>query len=152
MQSIISGSFALFIGVVGTWTGFKQLKNRTALNRWRTTAGKVIERGTYQPDNIATMGPPAFRHSPLVRYVYEVEGREFVNDSIRPKRIQLPQHNTRKWAEKNAQSFPDQVTVHYNPDDPSESFLIQTSKLMLWIVIGASLSAVIFGLLLFLIP
>jgi hypothetical protein len=150
MEAIISGAFCLLIGSVGLWAGFKQLRNRTKLNQWPTTKGKVIERGTYQPF-IPAAGPPAFRHSPLVKYVYQVSGKEFINDSIRPKRIQLPRHNTKKWAQKTAESFPDEVTVHYNPEDPSESFLVQTRKAMLYIVIGASCLAIMFGLLFLLV-
>jgi hypothetical protein len=150
MERIISASFSFLIGTVGLWAGFKQLRNRTALDTWPTTKGKVIERGTYQPF-IPAAGPPAFRHSPLVKYVYHVSGKEFINDSIRPKRIQLPQHNTKKWAQKIAESFPDEVTVHYNPEDPSESFLVQTSRTMLYIVIGASWLAILFGLLFLLV-
>jgi hypothetical protein len=146
MERIISAAFSLLIGSVGLWTGFKQLRNRRELNQWPTTSGRVIERGTFQPD-VPTMGPPAFRHSPLVKYVYEVSGKEFTNDRIRPKRIQQPEHNTKKWAQKRASSFADQVTVHYNPADPSESFLVQTSRAMLYIVIGASGLAILFGLL-----
>jgi Protein of unknown function (DUF3592) len=148
--SIISGLFALLIGAVGLWTGFRQLRNRRELNRWPSTSGKVVERGTYQPDNLA-VGPPAFRHSPLVRYVYQVGGREFVNNCIRPKRIQLPQHNTKQWAQKTAESFPAEVTVHYNPADPSDAYLVQTPKALLYVVILASAVAILFGLALFLI-
>jgi Protein of unknown function (DUF3592) len=150
MEAIISGAFCLLIGTVGVWAGVKQLRNRVALNKWPTTKGKVIERGTYQPF-IPAAGPPGFRYAPLVKYVYQVAGKEFINDRIRPKRIQLPQHNTKEWAQKKANSFADEVTVHYNPEDPSESFLIQTSKLMLYIVIGSSCLAILFGLLFFLV-
>jgi len=81
--AIISGTFGLLIGIVGLWIGFRQLRNRAALNSWGTAKGKVIERGTYQP-NIATLSTPAFRYSPLVKYVYQVNGKEFVNDNIFP--------------------------------------------------------------------
>jgi Protein of unknown function (DUF3592) len=150
MEAIISGAFCWVIGFVGLWAGCKQLRNRTALNNWPTTRGKVIERGTYQPF-IPAAGPPGFRYAPLVKYVYQVAGKEFINDSIRPKRIQLPQHNTKEWAQKRANSFADEVTVHYNPADPSESFLIQTSRLMLYVVVGSSCLAILFGLLFFLV-
>jgi hypothetical protein len=146
MERIISAAFSFLIGTVGLWAGVKQLRNRTKLNHWPTTKGKVIERGTFQPD-IPALGPPAFRHSPLVRYVYQVSGKEFTNDRIRPKRIQQPQHNTRKWAQKKAESFADDVTVHYNPEEPSESFLVQTSRAMLYTVCGASCLAILLGLL-----
>jgi hypothetical protein len=146
MEKIAAAAFSLLIGVVGLWTGFKQLRNRKELNRWNTTTGKVIERGTYQVST-AVRSAPAFRHAALVRYAYQVDGKEFVNDSINPKRIQLPTHNTVQWAQKRAASFPDEVTVHYNPADPAESFLVQTPKSMLYIVIVASCVAILFGLM-----
>jgi Protein of unknown function (DUF3592) len=150
MEAIISGAFCLLIGTVGVWAGVKQLGNRVALNKWPTTKGKVIERGTYQPF-IPAAGPPGFRYAPLVKYVYQVAGKEFTNDRIRPKRIQLPQHNTKEWAQKKANSFADEVTVHYNPEDPSESFLVQTSRAMLFIVCVASSLAILLGLLFLLV-
>jgi hypothetical protein len=150
MEKIAAAVFSLLIGVVGLWTGFKQLSNRKELNRWNTTTGKVIERGTYQVST-AVRSAPAFRHAALVKYVYQVDGKEFVNDSINPKRIQLPRHNTKQWAQKIAASFADEVTVHYNPADPAESFLIQTPKSMLYIVIVASCVAMLFGLMFYVI-
>jgi hypothetical protein len=149
MEGILACAFAWVIGVVGLWTSFKQLRNRAALDRWPITRGKVIERGTYQP-YIPTAGPPAFRHSPLVKYVYDVGGKEFISDRIRPKRIQQPQHNTKEWAQRTADKFADEVAVHYNPEDPSESFLVQTPKILLYGLMGASSFAILFGVVLLL--
>jgi len=144
MEGILAAAFACVIGIVGLWTGFKQLRNRAALDRWPITKGKVIERGTFTPDYAS--GPPAFRHAPLVRYVYQVGGKDFVNDRLQPKRIQQPRHNTEAWAQKRAGEFPDDV---YNPADPSESFLVQTSKKTLYLVIAASGLAILFSGLFF---
>ena len=143
MESIIAGIFGLLIGMVGLWTGFYQLRNRAALNTWSTTKGKVIER--------ASLSAPAFRYAPLIKYAYQVNGKEFVNDWIHPKRIQQPEHSSKKWAEKRAGSFAEDVVVHYNPDDPNESFLLQTPKSKLYIVLGCSCAALMFGLF-FLLP
>lgn len=145
MEAIIVKVFCSLIGIVGLWTGFKQLRNRAALNQWNITKGKVIERGTYQP-NIATLSRSAFRYAPLIKYVYQVGTHEYVNDCIHPKRIQLPEHSTLKWAKKQAELFADELTVHYNPADPNESFLMQTSKSKLYIVIGGSCLIILFGL------
>jgi hypothetical protein len=150
MEAIFAAAFALLLGVVLLWTGLKQLRNRAALDRWPITKGRVIERGTYQP-YIPTAGPPAFRHSPLVKYVYRVAEKEFVSDRIRPKRIQQPQHNTKAWAQRAANKFPDEVDVHYNPEDPSESFLVQTPKSLLYTLIGGSCVALLFAAMLLLI-
>lgn len=137
MESIIAGSFALLIGVVGLWTGFRQLKNRKLLDRWPTTSGRVIERGIFEPQVPA--GTPAYKYAPLIRYRYEVNGMELTNNYIHPKRIQLPRHSTRAWAQKRADEIPDAVVVHYNPDDPLESFLLQTPKKILCTVVVASI-------------
>jgi hypothetical protein len=147
MESIIAGAFCLLIGIVGLWTGLRALKTRTTLDRWPTTTGRVTERSTFKPDYAS--GPPAFRHAPLVRYVYQVGGKDFVNDRIQPKQIQQPRHNTEAWAQQRAAEFPDQVIVHYNPADPGESFLLQTSKRTLYVVIGASFLAILFSGLFF---
>src|SRR5438445_13104635 len=98
MEAIFAGAFALLIGIVLLWTGCKPLRNRAALDHWPTTKGRVIERGTYKP-YIPTAGPSAFRHAPLVKYVYQVAGKGFLSDRIRPKRIQQPQHNTQAPAQ-----------------------------------------------------
>ena len=143
MESIIAGVFGLLIGTVGLWTGLRALKTRAALDRWPTTSGRVIERGTFTPDYAS--GPPAFRHAPLVKYVYQADGKDFVNDRIHPKQIQQPRHNTEEWAQNRAESFPDDVVVHYNSADPGDSFLVQTPKKLLYLVIGVSCLAILFS-------
>lgn len=143
MESILAGTFCLLIGLVGLWTGLRALKIRAVLDHWPTTSGRVIERGTFKPDYAS--GPLAFRQAPLVKYVYQVAAIDFSNDRIHPKQIQQPRYNTEEWAQKKAQSFPDNVTVHYNPADPSEYFLVQTPRKMLYIVIGASSMAILYS-------
>lgn len=149
MESTIAGIFGLLLGIAGLWTGFHTLRNRATLNTWSTTKGKVIERGTYQVKTVRSV--PAFRYAPLIKYAYQVNGKEFVNDCIHPKRIQLPEHSSKKWAGKRVKSFADDVVVHYNPDDPRESFLVQTPKSKLYIVLGCSCVAIMLGVL-FLLP
>ena len=75
MENIIAGAFGLLIGTVGVWVGVRQLKNHRILNRWPTTKGRVVERGTYQP-NIPYGNADAFRYAPLVKYVYQVGGTD----------------------------------------------------------------------------
>ena len=146
MLKILSVGFAFVIGTVALWTGIKQLRNRAKLNRWPTSPGRVVERGTFRPD-IATATQSAFRYAPLIKYSYEVNGQEFTSNCVHAKRIQQPQHGTQKWARAKADSFPEEVLVHFNPDDPGESFLIETSRVMLGALIVASLFAFLIGLI-----
>src|SRR5262245_14761457 len=150
MEKLIAGIFGLLLGLVGAWTGISLLKKRALFEQWHTTNGRVIERGTYLPDH-AMLSAPAFRHAPLVRYQYEVATKKFQSLSILPRRIQLPRHSTKKWAQRQAESFADEVVVHYNPEDPAESYLILTSRSILLVVIGASCIALLIGLLFLLI-
>ena len=150
MEKLASGIFSLLLGGVGLWTGIRQLKNRALLSKWKTAPGKVIERGTYRP-NITSLSASAFRYSPLVKYSYQVNGAEFINDVIHPRRIQLPRHSSRKWAQKQAESFPSEVLVYYNPDDPGESYLLMTSKVVLGTVVALGVLLILIGLVVLLI-
>jgi hypothetical protein len=146
MENLFAGIFGILLGLVGVLTALRGLKNRTRLQHWKTTKGRVIERGTYQPDQ-PMLSASAFRYSPLIRYSYQVDGKDFVSNAIIPRRIQLPQHNTKKWAEKQAATFPDDVTVFYNPSDPAESYLKQASRTALLVVIAMSVLAFLAGTL-----
>jgi len=144
MENLIAGIFGLLLGLAGLWTGIKALKNRALADRWHTTNGRVMERGIYQPDQ-PMLSAPAFRYSPLVKYRYEVGGKEFVSQWILPRHIQLPRHNTKKWAQKQADSFPDELQVHYNPEDPAESYLTNASRTALYAVLIFSALAMLLG-------
>ena len=146
MENLIAGIFGVVLGLVGFWTGLRALKNRSRAAHWPTTQGRVIERGIYQPDQ-PMLSAPAFRHSPLVRYRYEVGGKEFISDSILPRHIQLPRHNTTKWAQRQADSFPNEVLVHYNAADPSDSYLTNASRTGLYAVLIFSTFALLLGCL-----
>lgn len=146
MRVNILGVLGLLIGIGLFWAGFMQLRNRAALNLWSRTKGKVIERGTHQ-----IIRAPMFRHSPLVKYVYQVGGKEFVSDSIYPKRFQPPeQHRAKERAQKRAESFADEVTVHYNPQDPGESFLVPIPQSYPYIFMGASCLVILLSVMFYL--
>ena len=147
MLKVLPVAFAFLIGAVALWTGIRQIRNRANLSRWPTAKGTVIERGTFRPV-IATATQSAFRYAPLIKYTYQVNGQEFTNDCVHAKRIQQPQHGTQKWAQASADLFPDEVIVHFNPEDPGESFLKETSRLMLGGLLVASLFAFLVGVVL----
>jgi hypothetical protein len=66
--------------------------------------------------------------SPLVKYVYEVDGQEFSNDSYYPKHLQKPPSGTLEWASAEANKFADDINVYYNPANPTDSFIEFPSK------------------------
>lgn len=130
MQTIISGVFLMVIGGVGFFAITAALRKRNQFQNWHKTKGKVIERGVYQPTNAGHMSSPAFRYSPKLKYVYTVSGKEYTGENLFHPSIQLPQTSGENWARKKADSFSDEVTVNYNPDNPAESFLVTSSKVV----------------------
>jgi hypothetical protein len=63
-----------------------------------------------------------------LKYVYTVNGKEYTGENLFHPSIQLPQTSSENWARKKADSFSDEVTVNYNPDNPADSFLVTSSK------------------------
>ncbi len=147
MESIIGGLFGLVMASVIIWNSFVQVGNVSRLNSWKTTNGKVIERGTFRV-TYTSMRSPALQHAPLVKYFYQVGEQKFTSDAILPKHIQLPEHSTVEWAQTRANSFPDDLTVYYNPENPSESFLVPVSRKTLYIMLIAGPVVVLISLVL----
>lgn len=130
MQTIISAVFLMVIGGVGLYALLSALRKRKQFQSWDKIQGRVIERGVFQPNNAGRLSSPAFRYSPLVKYVYTVNEKEYVGENLFHPQIQLPQTSSEAWARKKADSFPDEVTVNYNPANPADSFLVTSSKVL----------------------
>ncbi len=144
MENLFAGLFGVLLGSGGIWLGRVQLKNLAALKAWKTTPGKVIERGTFRVP-FATLSVSAFQYAPLVKYCYHVHGQEFINDAILPQHIQMPEHSTLSWAQRKANSFPHEVTVYFSPIDPAQSFLVRPTKTKLYLVLVGAGAAFLYG-------
>ena len=146
MEKLCAGLFCVLLGSGGIWLGRVQLKNLAALKAWKMTPGKVIERGTFRVP-FATLSVSAFQYAPLVKYCYHVNGQEFINDAILPQHMQMPEHSTLSWAQRKANSFPNEVTVYFSPIDPAQSFLIHPTKTKLYLVLVGACAALLYGAL-----
>lgn len=146
MEKLFAGLFGVLLGGGGIWLGWVQLKNLAALKAWKTTPGKVIERGTYRV-TFATLSVSAFQYAPLVKYCYHVHGQEFINDAILPQHMQMPEHSTLSWAQRKANSFPNEVTVYFSPANPAQSFLVRPAKTKLYLVLVGACTALLYGAL-----
>ena len=147
LEATIAGTLGLLISGVAFWAALRFLRARPILDRWNTVSGTVIERGTFVPTE-PDLSVPFFRYSPLVRYEYQVGGQTFVSDRIYPKRLVAPARNSLQWAEKRANSFGNEVLVHYNPENPSESFLERVPSSTVYLYFFAGLMALMYGVVL----
>ncbi len=99
------------------------LKQRRTFHGWPSVTGKILERKVdLSPDGRAgKTSVSAFRYEALVKYSYQVEGREYSNDKIYPLGWVTA---SRKNREKFLGTLPDQIPVRYNPADPQDSCLL----------------------------
>lgn len=144
MEKYIAGIFGFCLGLLGLYTCFAQLRNFSKLDSWKTTKGKVFERGVVESEagNVRNAGQ---KFNPLVRYSYQVDNQDFTNDAIYPKHLQGYSAGSSDWAEKEAKKFDDDVTVFYNPENPADSFLRMPSKTTFYIIGIASLIIIFFA-------
>jgi hypothetical protein len=145
MEKYFATAFGLSIGLIGLYVCFSQLRNLAALSSWKITRGKVVERGTIQSE-IGNLRSPGPRFCPLVQYSYQVAEKDFTNDAIYPKHMLGSPSGSNHWAEKEANSFADEVTVFYDPENPDNSTLKIPSKTIYFIVGGISLLSLLYSL------
>lgn len=132
----------LFVAVLGIgmvlWGVTQRAKANAvvgAAQAWPTATGTMIATDILRG---GTNRHPTF--SPLVRYEYDIGGRKYSGDRLRPGYVKV---GSRRAAERMLQAYPvgAGVPVRYDPADPNSSLLeLKTSSApLLTAVVGAAL-------------
>ncbi len=145
MEKYFAIIFGFLLGIGGLYVCFSQLRNFAQLNSWKKNKGKVIERGTVESE-IGKVRNVGIKYCPLLKYTYQVDGKDFTNDAIYPKRMMASPSGSFEWAEKEAKIFADEVTIIYNPENPADSFLRFPSKSIYYIVGGISILILLYSI------
>ncbi len=84
----------------------------------KITTGKIVHREIYTSGGLGS----STRYHILVKYIYEVSGKEYESSKIGYMRFF---YSTKESAEKSIESYQldKPVTVYYSPADPKESYL-----------------------------
>ena len=128
----------LLAGALAFW-GARRISSLIRAGRdWPAVMGRVLERGLGPP-----MSAPGRSFLPLVRYRYAVGGRDYENDQVHLIRGTGGNADAMR---KLADSIPDPVPVHYDPADPSRSYLLANSMSTYWIVMGMGVLSTALGL------
>jgi hypothetical protein len=133
------GVFVAALGIVALLWGLSVRSRANTLvaaaGQWPTAPGTMIAAEVLKG---GTSRNPTY--TPAVRYEYEVGGRKYVGDRLRPGYLTVGWRGT---AERMIQPYPvgAAVAVRYDPDDPGSSLLeLQTSSSpMVAVVLGAVL-------------
>lgn len=132
MLQIVGGLFCSAIALVGLVLfggGLRALLRAAGSRRWPTVPGKVVESGVATrvapaviPDERELPSREQTVHRPVIRYEYTVKSIVFSSNDIG---FGATESSSSGQAGNLAARFPvgREVTVHYDPDDPSEACL-----------------------------
>ena len=107
---------------------------------WPTVPGEILERGVGKQ-----MGGRGRNYLPHVKYTYSVGGAEYTNDQVYLIRGTGNLHDT---IQRLVDGLPNPVPVHYNPADPSRSYLLINGMGIAWIAFFFGVFALLLGLIL----
>lgn len=124
---------AAFIGAVALSMGVKVARETARTRGWPTVPGRVLAKSVGR--SIGRGRTNALR----VKYAYSVEGKDYESERVHPLG-EVGYHD----AQARIDALPDPVPVHYDPTDPSRSFLLPMPGSTTWIAIvfGAVVLAV----------
>lgn len=102
---------------------------------WPTVTGTILARG---------VGAPMKAHGrmflPHVEYTYDVAGTAYTNDQVYLVR---DTGDRRPRIQKLVDDLPSSLPVHYDPADPSRSFLLVNRMGTVWLLTAAGVGAIL---------
>lgn len=105
---------------------------------WPAAPGKILERG------IEPMQTSGRLFSPKIKYRYTADGKDYVGE-----RVYLT--GRVGWMQSTAQrvvdALPDPIPVHYNPQDPSEAYVLKVSRVYFWLALIIGIGVILWALL-----
>jgi hypothetical protein len=135
-------AMVLVVAAVCLYDGIMLVRESSARQRWPTTPGRLLERQVeaVNPGSRSTL----YRSAP--RYRFTVDGQEFTGGEQFSRGGQV---GTRAAMQRLVEALPDEPDVHYDPRDPSRSFLVLTPSPwgMLTLSIGIAALALGIGML-----
>ncbi len=130
--------FLIVLGTLVTAGSVYMVFQHRQMATWPTTSGQVIERGL---ENASPVENLRERYRAHIRYRYTVEGKTYECDRIQPADVVGGKAVVQKMLDR----FGDEVTVHYNPVNPSEAFLMPLSSGWGWLGLATGLLLLIIG-------
>jgi hypothetical protein len=137
MESIAASLVFALIGVFAIITGIKQNKLKKKYSGWAITKAFVKSKEVGLK-KIAS-GDDRSNFRVYVSYQYTVNSSEYSGNNLYDLELIGGEISMlEKMAVKKMNKIPDTINIHYNPENPAESFVYGTSK-------GIGIFLIIFG-------
>lgn len=108
------------MGAVAVSMGIKMGSGQLERRHWPTVKGHILERGVKRDDRSFTQNST---YAPAVKYRYVVNGREYLGDQTYPPPGYTEGPGPDRM-QRVVDGLPAEIPVHYNPQNPTEAFLI----------------------------
>jgi hypothetical protein len=142
--------FVLFLGVMALRQAFYLRRDIATKSTWKVTPGRLEKRGI-RPGRLGTpesgVGGAAI-YQPDIEYIYTVDGNARRGTQMFSGRYQGYDPRTMR---RKVNALPAEPEVHYNPDNPSESYLVLTSLAWVWFCYLAGAVTVLAGAVMLLV-
>jgi hypothetical protein len=105
---------------------------------WPTVKGRILERG------IQSMQTDGRSFTPRVKYSYTVAGTEYLGETVyRTGNVGSLKDSARRLTD----ALPEAIPVHYNPQEPSEAYLLANPVWYYWLILIFGTGILLWGLL-----
>ena len=138
ISQILTATFAFAGSIIAFGLSARLRSDHRNSLTWPTVPGTIIERG------IETMRTDGRSFTPTVKYTYTVAGMEYAGQQLyRTGRA----GSSRQPAQRLVDGLPASIPVHYNPENPSEAFLLANPSRIFWIAAAFGGAAFVWGFL-----
>ena len=137
--SLLYAALTLAFGALALW-GARRVSRDIRLGReWPTVPGWILERGVGEPINAGNRSYMAH-----VQCKCTIDGADYDNDQV-----YLIRRTGRRSdvIQRLVDELPNPVPVHYDPGDPSSSYLVVNPLSTYWILLFFGIGALLLGLL-----
>jgi hypothetical protein len=134
---ILTATLTFAGSAIAFWISARLRRDRRKSRSWPAVSGKIIERG------VETMQTDGRSFTPIVKYSYTVEGKEYSGRRVyRTGSV----GSSRRAAQRLVDGLPDSTPVYYDPENPSEAFLLPNPGYIFWIAAALGVFAFFWGL------
>jgi hypothetical protein len=138
---VVAAIFTLLIGLGGLSASVLLAWRLRRARSYVPVSGRIVERSV----GGVLGGSGRASYGPKVKYVYRVDGNEFVNDRY----AYFERGYTLKKAKEVLAAVPDDVTVYVSPGDPSQAVIDRSGKGLAVLVGGVGLVIILIAFLIF---
>src|SRR5579871_620995 len=120
------------------WISARLRSDSRKSSGWPTAPGRIVERG------IQPLQTDGRSFTPSLKYRYTVAGKEYAGHQVyRTGSV----GSVKQSAQRLVDGLPESIPVHYNPENPSEAFLLANPNRIFWIAALFGVGALVWGVL-----